>query len=51
MAMSLLFDSDRHKGTMELMGADLMDQETRDIAVVGGNGGLPHGPWGGDSAD
>ncbi|XP_026390880.1 dirigent protein 6-like [Papaver somniferum] len=37
-AFSIVFNSTDYKGTLELMGADLMDQETRDISVVGGTG-------------
>ncbi|SPT16786.1 unnamed protein product [Triticum aestivum] len=35
---SLVFDSKAYKGTLNLMGADLMDDETRDLSVVGGTG-------------
>jgi hypothetical protein len=35
---SLVFNSAAHKGTLNLMGADLMDVETRDFTVVGGTG-------------
>lgn len=37
-AMSLVFNSTGCRGTLNLMGADLMDQKTRDISVVGGTG-------------
>ncbi|XXG82281.1 hypothetical protein AAC387_Pa10g0262 [Persea americana] len=37
-AFSLVFNSTEHKGTLNLMGADIMDAETRDISVVGGTG-------------
>ncbi|RZC89350.1 hypothetical protein C5167_029256 [Papaver somniferum] len=37
-ARAQVFNSTDYKGTLELMGADLMDQETRDISVVGGTG-------------
>ncbi|XP_048560596.1 dirigent protein 5-like [Triticum urartu] len=35
---SLVFDSKACKGTLNLMGADLIDDETRDLSVVGGTG-------------
>lgn len=37
-AYSLVFNSTKYKGTLNLMGADMMDEETRDISVVGGTG-------------
>ncbi|XP_077249609.1 dirigent protein 5-like [Tasmannia lanceolata] len=37
-AYSLVFNSTQYKGTLNLMGADMMDEETRDISVVGGTG-------------
>jgi hypothetical protein len=37
-AFSLVFNSTEHKGTINLMGADLMGEKTRDISVVGGTG-------------
>ncbi|XP_058100308.1 dirigent protein 5-like [Magnolia sinica] len=37
-AYTLLFNSSEYKGTINLMGADMMDQETRDISVVGETG-------------
>lgn len=37
-AFSLVFNSTEHKGTLNLMGADIMDSKTRDISVVGGTG-------------
>jgi hypothetical protein len=37
-AFSLVFNSTAHKGTINLMGADLMGEKTRDISVVGGTG-------------
>ncbi|KAK3021889.1 hypothetical protein RJ639_047393 [Escallonia herrerae] len=37
-AYTLLFNSTEHKGTLNIMGADVMDQETRDLSVVGGTG-------------
>lgn len=38
LAISLIFNSTEHKGSITLMGADLMDEPTRDIPVVGGTG-------------
>ena len=35
---SIVFNSTAHKGTMNLVGADLMDDKTRDLSVVGGTG-------------
>ncbi|KAL6657527.1 hypothetical protein ACP70R_005307 [Stipagrostis hirtigluma subsp. patula] len=37
-AFSLVFNSTAYQGTLNLMGADLMYQDTRDISVVGGTG-------------
>ncbi|RCV14184.1 hypothetical protein SETIT_2G405400v2 [Setaria italica] len=37
-AFTLVFDSKAYKGTLNLMGADLMAEETRDLSVVGGTG-------------
>ncbi|KAJ1292078.1 hypothetical protein BS78_02G364700 [Paspalum vaginatum] len=37
-AFSLVFNSTAHKGTLNLMGADLMSEKTRDLSVVGGTG-------------
>ncbi|RCV14183.1 hypothetical protein SETIT_2G405300v2 [Setaria italica] len=37
-AFSLVFNSTAHRGTLNLMGADLMAEKTRDISVVGGTG-------------
>ncbi|KAF8413266.1 hypothetical protein HHK36_001242 [Tetracentron sinense] len=37
-AYTLIFNSSDYKGTLNLMGADMMMQETRDISVVGGTG-------------
>ncbi|WVZ66816.1 hypothetical protein U9M48_015986 [Paspalum notatum var. saurae] len=37
-AFSLVFNSMAHKGTLNLMGADLISEETRDFSVVGGTG-------------
>ncbi|KAJ4896986.1 Dirigent protein 6 [Raphanus sativus] len=36
--MTLVFNSTEHKGTLNIMGADLMREPTRDIPVVGGTG-------------
>ncbi|KAL6841915.1 hypothetical protein ACP4OV_028427 [Aristida adscensionis] len=38
MAFSLVFNSTAYKGTLNLMGADLMPETTRDLSVVGGTG-------------
>ncbi|KAG2560965.1 dirigent protein 5-like [Panicum virgatum] len=38
MAFSLVFNSTAYTGTLNLMGADLMYEKTRDISVVGGTG-------------
>ncbi|KAI3760222.1 hypothetical protein L1987_50613 [Smallanthus sonchifolius] len=35
---TLIFNSTKHKGTINIMGADLMDEETRDFSVFGGTG-------------
>jgi len=35
---SIVFNSTVHKGTLNLMGADIMSAKTRDISVVGGTG-------------
>ncbi|KAM0903946.1 hypothetical protein ACQ4PT_018341 [Festuca glaucescens] len=35
---SLVSDSKAYKGTLNIMGADLMAKETRDLSVVGGTG-------------
>ncbi|KAL5718805.1 Dirigent protein 6 [Ranunculus cassubicifolius] len=37
-AYTLIFNSSEHKGTLNIMGADMMDQHTRDLSVVGGTG-------------
>ncbi|CAM0907002.1 unnamed protein product [Alopecurus aequalis] len=37
-AFSLVFNSTAYKGTLNLMGADLMAEEKRDFTVVGGTG-------------
>ncbi|OEL22848.1 Dirigent protein 5 [Dichanthelium oligosanthes] len=38
LAFSLVFNSTAYKGTLNLMGADLMLEKTRDISIVGGTG-------------
>jgi hypothetical protein len=35
---SIVFNSTAHKGTINLVGADLMYEKTRDLSVVGGTG-------------
>ncbi|CAK9163017.1 unnamed protein product [Ilex paraguariensis] len=35
---TLIFNSTKHKGTINIMGADMIDSETRDLSVVGGTG-------------
>ena len=37
-AYSLLFNSTEHKGIINIMGANLMHEETRDLSIVGGTG-------------
>ncbi|GLT48137.1 hypothetical protein SLA2020_217780 [Shorea laevis] len=37
-AYSLIFNSTEHKGTLNIVGADLMMEKTRDLSVVGGTG-------------
>ncbi|XP_062147272.1 dirigent protein 5-like [Alnus glutinosa] len=37
-SFTLVFNSSQHKGTINIMGADLMAEETRDLSVVGGTG-------------
>ncbi|KAL9659543.1 hypothetical protein QQ045_024350 [Rhodiola kirilowii] len=37
-AYTLVFNSTQHKGTITIMGADMMDEPTRDLSVVGGTG-------------
>ncbi|MQM20029.1 hypothetical protein Taro_053043 [Colocasia esculenta] len=37
-AYTLVFNSSEHRGTINLMGADLMMEKTRDVSVVGGTG-------------
>lgn len=37
-AYTLVFNSTEHKGTLNIMGADMMGETTRDLSVVGGTG-------------
>ncbi|KAL8222751.1 hypothetical protein R6Q57_020150 [Mikania cordata] len=37
-AYTLIFNSTEHKGTINIMGADMMGEITRDLSVVGGTG-------------
>ncbi|XAR70225.1 hypothetical protein NMG60_11027012 [Bertholletia excelsa] len=37
-AYSLIFNSTKYKGMLNIMGADMMDEPTRDLSVVGGTG-------------
>ncbi|XP_028774806.1 dirigent protein 5-like [Neltuma alba] len=37
-AYTLIFNSSDYKGTINIMGADLMGEKTRDLSVVGGTG-------------
>lgn len=37
-AYTLVFNSSEHKGTLNIMGADLMGEKRRDLSVVGGTG-------------
>ncbi|KAL5551960.1 hypothetical protein UlMin_002136 [Ulmus minor] len=37
-AFTLVFNSSDYKGTLNIMGADLMPEKTRDFSVVGGTG-------------
>ncbi|KAG5249392.1 hypothetical protein OIU77_027022 [Salix suchowensis] len=37
-AFTLIFNSTKQKGTLNIMGADLMTEETRDFSVTGGTG-------------
>ncbi|KAB1226295.1 Dirigent protein 5 [Morella rubra] len=37
-AFTLVFNSTENKGTINIMGADLMAEESRDLSVVGGTG-------------
>ncbi|KAF8379635.1 hypothetical protein HHK36_029078 [Tetracentron sinense] len=37
-AYTLIFNSSDYKGTLNIMGADMMMEETRDLSVVGGTG-------------
>ncbi|XP_031376632.1 dirigent protein 5-like [Punica granatum] len=35
---SLVFNSSEHKGTLNILGADIITEKTRDLSVVGGTG-------------
>ncbi|PIA62486.1 hypothetical protein AQUCO_00200477v1 [Aquilegia coerulea] len=35
---TVIFNSTKYKGTINIMGADMMDEKTRDLSVVGGTG-------------
>ena len=37
-AFTLVFNSTEYKGTISVMGADIISEETRDLSVVGGTG-------------
>ncbi|KAL8103151.1 hypothetical protein AgCh_027622 [Apium graveolens] len=37
-SFTLVFNSTEHVGTINIMGADIMDAKTRDLSVVGGTG-------------
>uniref|UniRef100_A0A7N0VMT8 Dirigent protein n=1 Tax=Kalanchoe fedtschenkoi TaxID=63787 RepID=A0A7N0VMT8_KALFE len=37
-AYTLVFNSTEHKGTVTILGADMMDEKTRDLSVAGGTG-------------
>ncbi|KAI7989171.1 Dirigent protein 5 [Camellia lanceoleosa] len=37
-AYTLVFNSTKYNGTINIMGADIMGEETRDLSVVGGTG-------------
>lgn len=37
-AYTLVFNSTEHKGTINIMGADMIGETTRDLSVVGGTG-------------
>ncbi|XP_010541338.1 PREDICTED: dirigent protein 6 [Tarenaya hassleriana] len=37
-AYTLVFNSTEHRGTLNIMGADLMMEKTRDLSIVGGTG-------------
>ncbi|KAK8483341.1 hypothetical protein V6N13_096236 [Hibiscus sabdariffa] len=37
-AYTLIFNSSDHKGTLNIMGADMIMEKTRDLSVVGGTG-------------
>ncbi|KDP25353.1 hypothetical protein JCGZ_20509 [Jatropha curcas] len=38
MSLTLVFNSTEHRGTLNIMGADFMNEETRDLPIVGGTG-------------
>ncbi|XP_050228870.1 dirigent protein 5-like [Mercurialis annua] len=38
MSFTLVFNSTEHQGTLNIMGADFMNEKTRDLPVVGGTG-------------
>ncbi|XP_027076026.1 dirigent protein 6-like [Coffea arabica] len=38
LAYSLVFNSTEHKGSINIMGADQRNEQTRDLSVVGGTG-------------
>ncbi|KAM7274899.1 hypothetical protein ACFE04_016765 [Oxalis oulophora] len=37
-AFTLVFNSSKYKGTLNMMGADLMEDTTRDLSITGGTG-------------
>lgn len=37
-AYTLVFNSSEYYGTLNIMGADIIDQKTRDLSIVGGTG-------------
>ncbi|PHU28089.1 Dirigent protein 5, partial [Capsicum chinense] len=37
-AYTLVFNSSEYCGTLNIMGADIIDQKTRDLSIVGGTG-------------
>ncbi|KAA3460120.1 dirigent protein 5 [Gossypium australe] len=37
-AYTLVFNSSDYKGTLNIMGADMMSEKTRDLSIVGGTG-------------
>lgn len=38
LAYTLIFNSTNHRGTLSIMGADMMEEKTRDLSVTGGTG-------------